>query len=137
MPASDRGYCVVGVFYPHAPDSVQLVAIDGKVLVWSTVEEARNVAPRLGAGRLEHWSADRETICWTPLYRQGFNRASILTGYDPYDVPNGFRRMGIWSEAEGREWRSHILWTNVARELLDWADAQGDQEPGGLVVKEC
>jgi hypothetical protein len=123
MPATDRRYCIVGIHWADCPDKPEILAIDGQVVVFDTVAVAQNVIPRLGAGRIEHWSADRETLLFSPLCKVGgFNRLSIWTNYDPYDVPNGFRAKGVYSEAEGRDWKHHAYWHHVLPAILAWAD---------------
>lgn len=126
MPATDRRYVVLGLYYAEQPDKVQLLGIEGKIITFDTVAVAQQFVPRLGGGRLDAWDTAGESCWFTPLVRQGFNRVDILTGYDPYDVPNGARSAGIWSEAEGRDWRYHVHWCDIWRELMAWADRQGE-----------
>lgn len=122
MPATNRRYVVVGIYWAHTPDKVQVLAINGQVVVFDTVEMARWVLPALSGGRMCHWSADQETITFSPMQPKGFNRAVIITGYDPYDVPVGMGAVGIRSEAEYRDWHSHVFWRHVMEGMLAWAD---------------
>lgn len=123
MPATDRRYCVCGVHWADAPDAPEFLAVDGKIVLFDTLEQARDVLPALGRGRFSAWDADRETLFFTPLVRpgEGFNRLAIWTGYDPFDVPNGFRSKGVWSEAQGRDWKHHVHHREVLPVLLAWA----------------
>jgi hypothetical protein len=115
MPASLSRYCIVLVHYADRPGgSGQPLCVEGKVVIFDTLEQARDVVPRLGGARMEAWDRDREVIYFTPLVRTGFNKLTIATGYDPYDVPNGWRAMGVYSEAAGRDWRHHChIWGEV------------------------
>jgi len=117
-------YCAVGIHYNDRPDTAQLLAHEGRILLFSTLAEAQSALPRFGgADRHTHWSADEEEAYWTPLdMRPGsFNKAVILTGYDPYNVPaNGIP--GIRSETRGRDWRHHMLFNNVIAGVTTWLD---------------
>ena len=128
MPASERRYVAVGVYWADRSDRPEFLAVEGRLVVFDTAELASQVLPRLGVGRIEQWDAARETLAFTPLVRRGFNRLALFTGYDPYDVPNGFRALGIYSEAEGRDWRHHVYWRHVLETLIAWAEGLASAE---------
>jgi hypothetical protein len=115
-------YAAVGIYWADRPDTPEFLAAEGKVVLFDTAEIARQTLPRLGAGRAESWDAARETVTFSPPVSNGFNRLAVFTGYDPYDVPAGFRSKGIYSEALGRDWRSHVYWRHVLDVLIRWAD---------------
>lgn len=116
-------YCAVGVYWADRPDAPELLAVEGRMVVFDTLEIARQTLPRLGGGRPEIWDAAKETVSFLPIAPTGFNRLAIITGYDPYDVPTGLRSKGILSEAHGRDWRRHVYWRHVLEPLIAWADA--------------
>ncbi len=124
MPRSESRYCIVGIHYADAPDKPEILAINGQVVVFDTLNMAREVLPRLSAGRPEFWDKTREVVCFSPLLRapDSFNRLSIYTGYDPYNCPNGFLSKGIRSEAVGLDWKNHVYWRHVLPQMLLWAD---------------
>ena len=82
------GYAVIGIYHA-AEDRPSLMSSDGRVIVFDTPQMAVEFLPLLGGGRITQWSADGETACWSPVEPQGVNRASVLTNYDPYDMPPG------------------------------------------------
>jgi hypothetical protein len=127
MPATERRYCCVGVHWADAPDSPEILMVEGKVVVFDTLPLAREVIPRLFSGRQHAWDATQEVLFALELSRTGFNRLSIFTGYDPYDVPGGMRSKGVWSEAEGRDWRYHVYWNHELDVLLSWADTMENE----------
>lgn len=120
-----ESYCVVGVHWADAPDQPEFLAMDGKIVVFDTLAVAREVLPRLFAGRLHRWDATKETLFALQLHagKGTFNRLAIWTSYDPYDVPNGFRAKGVYSEAHGLDWKHHVLWAHVLEPMLLWADS--------------
>lgn len=115
-------YTAIGVYWADSPGTPEFLAVEGKVVLFDTLEIARQTLPRLGAGRADLWDLSREQITFVPSSPTGFNRLALFTGYDPYDVPNGFRSKGIYSEAAGRDWRSHVYWRHVLDTLIAWAD---------------
>lgn len=133
MPATDRRYCVVGIYWANNPTTPEFLAVEGKIVVFDTVQCAREVIPSLAPGRVEYWDVTQEICAFSPLSRQSFNRIAIFTGYDPYDVPSGFRSKGVWSEGEGRPWRRHVYWRHVIEILTAWGDrlAIQDEETNG------
>ena len=124
-------YAAVGVYWADRPETPEFLAVDGRMVVFDTAEIARQTLPRLGAGRAESWDAARETVSFAPPLVTGFNRLAIFTGYDPYDVPNGFRSKGIRSEARGLDWRWHVYWRHVLDPLVAWADGLDKVSGGG------
>jgi hypothetical protein len=104
-------YCAVAV-YPTGSRSAQILSVGGRVVLFDTLEIARNFLPQLGTGRHTLWSGDGETAFWPELDAQGISRADVVTGYDPYQLPGGMPR-GIASETRGREWRCHVMWSHV------------------------
>ena len=122
MPATERRYCIIGVHWADNGDKPELLAVNGQIVIFDTANIARETLPRLYAGRRHVWDAAEETLTAIDFSVAGFNRLSIWTGYDPYDVPNGFRQKGIYSEAESRDWKHHVYWRHVLPELLAWAD---------------
>jgi hypothetical protein len=131
MPDSNSRYAAVGVHWADRPQSPEFLAVEGRLVLFDTAEIARQTLPRLGAGRSESWDASQETVHFTPAVAGGFNALSIFTGYDPYDVPNGFRAKGIYSEAKGLDWRRHVYWRHVLEPLVAWADGQAQLQEGG------
>lgn len=127
MPDSSPRYCAIGVFWADNPDAIEVLCIEGKVVLFDTVQAAREVIPRLGSGRIECWDATQEKVTFVPMVTaRGFNRLWLLTNYDPYDIPNGLRRLGIWSEAKGRDWKYHTIAWHVIGALVAWADQTND-----------
>jgi hypothetical protein len=124
MPASDRRYCVLAVEYADKPGVPEILAAEGKVVLIDTLTMAKDVCERFGAGRQVFPSLDGETYHFSPLSIRGYNKICIWTGYDPYDVPSGIMRLGIRSEAEGRDWRWHCHWMgqvycpNLSKDVL-------------------
>ncbi len=103
------GYAVIGI-YPPGKDKPQLMSANGRVLIYDTPEIAKQVLPMLGNGRRALLSADGERVSFIPIDPKSVNRAVVLTGYDPYNLPAG---MGFRSEARLQEWRRHIMWSYV------------------------
>lgn len=121
--ARDLTYCVIAVHWADSPGGFEFLAIDGQIVIFDTLSIAQETLPRLMAGRLHRWDAEKEILYCLDLSPGGFNRLAIWTGYDPYDVPNGFRARGVYSEAHGRDWRHHVLWAHTLSGLLAWADS--------------
>jgi hypothetical protein len=124
MPASDRRYCVLGLEWANNPGQIEFLAVEGKVVVFDTLMNAKDSAERLAAGRQHFWGADGETIYYSPLSLGGCNKISVWRNYDPYDAPTGMARVGVRSEAEGRDWKHHAHWMgqtycqNVSKDVL-------------------
>lgn len=93
-----------------ASSGARLMAVDGKIVLFDTVEIAQQWIPQLGMGRQTHFSRDGETAYWTPMDPNGINRAVLLTGYNPHSLPPNMPG-GILSETLGREWRHHVMWS--------------------------
>ena len=119
-------YAAVGVYWADRPETPEFLAVDGRIVLFDTLEIGRQTIPRLGSGRAESWDAKQETVSFSPPQNKGFNRLALFSGYDPYDVPSGFRARGIYSEAAGRDWRSHVYWRHVLEALIAWADGVGE-----------
>jgi hypothetical protein len=115
-------YACAGIRWHDREGALQPLAVDGRLVLFDTATVCRSFIPRLGPGRFPMWTPDRETLFFSPIDTEGFNAVVILTGYDPYDVPAGFRRMGIWSEGKGRDWRYHCQYGHVYKALMAWAD---------------
>jgi hypothetical protein len=125
MPATQSRYTALAVHWADRPDHPEFLAVEGRLLLFDTLEIARQTVPRFGSGRQEVWDAAREVIQFLPAalpHSGAFNRISLYPGYDPYDVPNGFRAKGVYSEGRGRDWRSHIYWRHALEALVAWAD---------------
>jgi hypothetical protein len=110
MPASDRRYCVLGIEWANNPGVPELLAVEGKIVVFDTLTNARDSAERLAAGREYFWTGNNEVIYYSPLSLNGCNKISVWRNYDPFDTPVGMARLGIRSEAEGRDWKFHCHW---------------------------
>lgn len=123
----DNGYCVIGVYWTHSPDKLQLLTVKNKVIVFDAIVTAKDCLMRLAGGRQTFTTSDGETVAYLPLSQTGFNRASILTGYDPYDTPAGLDDKLIRSEARQLDWRHHILWTNEYDAIRTFADKYGEE----------
>ena len=126
-------YAAVGIYWADRPETPEFLAVDGRMVIFDTAEIARQTLPRLGAGRAESWDAAQEVVSFSPHHKSvGFNRLAIFTGYDPYDVPGGFRSKGIRSEAHGLNWRWHVYWRHVLDPIIAWADGlTSDPDPEG------
>lgn len=114
---SDRQYCAIGVWIFGRDNPALLRAegepgVPGKVVIFDTLAMAQEFLPQLGMGRLATWSADRETVAFTPLSTEPgtFNRACVITKYDPYHLPSGMPP-DLLSETLGKEWKRHIMWS--------------------------
>ena len=127
MPESVVRYCVIGVYWAHSPDSVQILAIDDKPIVFDTKQVAAGMLQRLGGGRRACMSSDGETAAYLPISPTGYNRASVITNYDPYNAPGGMMETGVLSEAHNLDWRHHIHWVQALPELRAMADAIGGE----------
>ncbi|MCW3053300.1 MAG: hypothetical protein JWN14_2470 [Chthonomonadales bacterium] len=123
MPASLSRYCIVGLFYADSGDKPDFLSFEGKLVTFDTLEIAQDFLPMMGGGRPCAEDVSRETFSFSPISRRSFNRAVIYTGYDPYDVPGGFRTKGVYSEAHNRDWRWHVYWGHVRLEMMAWANA--------------
>jgi len=105
-------YCALGLYLVGA-DKPTLMASNKRIVLFDTLAIAQEVLPILGGeGRFASWDAGKETCFWTPIEPSGFNRAAILTAYDPSDLPANMPN-GILSEARGREWKYHVMWSHV------------------------
>lgn len=105
------GYVVLGT-YACGSRSARLLAVKGRVVLFDTVAIAQQFLPYLGMGRRTCFSPDGESVHWLPLDMTGINRADIITGYDPYDVPVGMPE-GIRSESRRHEWRHHVMFSEA------------------------
>jgi len=123
MPASLSRYCIVGLFYADSGDQPDFLSFEGRLVTFDTLQIAQDFLPLLGGGRLYSQDVARETFTFSPISRKSFNRAVIYTGYDPYDVPNGFRTKGVYSEGHGQDWKHHVYWGHVRLEMMAWAEA--------------
>ena len=111
-------YCALGIYWADTPETPEILAVEGKVVLFDTVEIARQTVPRLGCGRQEIWDVSRETLRFEPETKSGYNRIALITEYDPYDVPNGMRAKGIRSEARSLDWRWHVYWRHVLEVII-------------------
>jgi len=127
MPDSNPRYVALALHWPHAGDTPGFLTLEGKLVLIDTLDLARWVAPALAPGRLAHWNAAGDEVAFSPLSLTVFNRISLCYGYDPYDVPGGFRREGIWSEGKGRDWRYHVPYFHVKEYLFAWAEQMAIQ----------
>ena len=116
----DNQYAVIAIFWAHTPTSPQILCINDKVVIFDTPGLAKEFLGRLGGGRRMICGADGETASYIPLNPKGYNRAIVITGYDPYDVPKGLTN--IHSEAKGMDWKSHVHWSNELPTLRAFAD---------------
>lgn len=103
---SAPAYAAIGI-YLAGKDRPTLMTANGKVILFDTPGVAKDFLPIVGGGRLPSLSADGEEVCFLPIDPDGVNRACVLTGYDPYNLPPG---LPIRSETRGLDWRSHIHW---------------------------
>lgn len=96
-------YAAIGI-YQSGQTKPSLMSVQGKIVVFDHVAQARDYVPLLGGGRVTRWEGG-ETAYWLPMELTGVNRACILTEYDPYCLPPG---LPVSSETHGREWRGHV-----------------------------
>lgn len=106
-----RGYVAVG-WQPWGKSATSLLAVGGKIVLFDTKEIARNFLPYLGQGRFESWTPDGETLTFTPMVENGINKCTLVTDYDPYNLPAQMPG-GIRSETRLKEWRSHIMFSHA------------------------
>ncbi|WP_395089299.1 hypothetical protein [Armatimonas sp.] len=106
-----QGYVAVA-WYPWGKTSASLLAVSGKIVLFDTKQIAREFLPILGQGRASSWSADGETLVFTPVDPKGINRCALVTQYDPYDLPAQMPN-AIRSETRLMPWRSHIMFTHA------------------------
>ena len=131
MPDSEVRYCVIAMHYAGSEDKPEFLTVDGRIVIFDTLIQAQNFVPRMGAGRSDFWSADKETIYFSPTVLRGYNSVSIWTGYDPYDVNTGFMRLGdrsIRSESKYQDWKYHIHVHEVFKQLIAFADQNSAEE---------
>jgi hypothetical protein len=101
------GEYVALMWYPPAGGNPRILAANGKVVLFETAVMARQFMPQLGGGRIPSWSADGETVCFTPIDPKGINRLALVTNYTPHNLPVG---APVKSEVKGKEWKNHIMW---------------------------
>jgi len=115
---SGNRYCILAYYWAGNPKA-QFFAIDGKIVVFDTIEIARDYAPQLAPGRLPYWDVTEEICYFSPLDPQGFNRVDVVTGYDPYNVPVGFGTdYGVFSEAKSMAWKYHAYRLDAHEALM-------------------
>lgn len=120
----NREFAIIGVKWAGHQGKTSPYAYERRLVLFDNAYTARNAVALLGGGRNSMWTPNGETITFSPIDPEGFNQIDILTPYDPYDVPNGFRHFGIYSEAHGRDWRHHVLWSAVWAALTGQAEAR-------------
>lgn len=103
---------VACAWYPWGSTKASLLAVGGKIVLFDTKQIAREFLPILGQGRVGSWSADGETLSFTPLDPRGMNQCILVTDYDPYNLPAQMPG-GILSETRLKEWRSHIMFSHA------------------------
>lgn len=116
--ATEPKYCALAI-YVAGNDDPTLLSVNLKVVLFDTKVIAQQFMPLLGNGRIPRWSMDGETITFLEFDPTGFNRACIITAYDPYNLPAGMPE-GISSETAGLEWHSHIMWSHVWFDCGQW-----------------
>ena len=121
MPDSEVRYCVLGIHY-YRSDHPEFLQVDGKVVIFDTIDQARGYVERMSAGRFCAWDGEQEHAFFTPKVTTGYNEITIWTGYDPYDVNTGFASKGVKSEAKHLDWKRHVHVQEVWRTLLAFAD---------------
>jgi hypothetical protein len=89
------------------------MSVNDLVVIFDTPQDARDMLPRLGPGRIARWS-DSDTICWLDIDPEGISRAVVLWDYNPYDAPHGR------SEAKYMDWKHHINWLYVFADVGQW-----------------
>jgi hypothetical protein len=122
-------YCAVGLYLVGENNPIVMMT-NGKVVLFDTKVIAQQFMPQLGAGRLADWSADGEYLFFHPLKAQGFNKACVITAWDPYNLPAGMPDH-IRSETPGREWRCHIMWSHA---FTDCGPGHWVQNSDGVLV---
>ena len=108
------GFAAIGIY--HSDDRLTLLSSGGRVIVFDTPAVARHFLPALRPGAIDYWSADVETVWFSPIAPGYINRAAIITNYDPYNLPPG---LPVCSEVHAQEWRRHVYWNDVLRGLID------------------
>lgn len=106
-----RNYVAVG-WYPWGKNTCSLLSVGGKVVLFDTMQIAREFLPILGQGRMSHWSPDGETLVFTPVDPSGMNKVVLVRDYDPYNLPAQMPN-GIRSETKSMQWRNHIMFTHA------------------------
>ena len=117
-------FCAVGIYVPGT-DRMTLMASSGKIILFDTPALAGDFLPLLGEGRVTRWLPGGETAYWLPTLKGKISRAAVVTNYDPYHLPGG---MAIPSEAKGKEWKRHIMWSYVFTDCGQYGtDATGQR----------
>ena len=127
MPDSIVRYCVLGIHYGNS-DKPELLMVDRRLVIFDTKAQAQGMAERMASGRMNNWSKDRETIYFHPKIEKGFNRISIWTNYDPYDVNTGVIAKGVRSEAHSLDWKYHVHQQEVWQQIIQFADSNSEEE---------
>ena len=105
---SHLSYCAAAVKTPEGGWS--LLSSDGRIILFDTLEVAKNVLPYLSEGRDTRFLGDDRLLFVPPLFDR-INELMIISPYDPYDVPNN--EAGVRSETRFSDWRNHIMWSYV------------------------
>lgn len=106
-----RNY-VAAAWQPWGKTTMSLLSVGGKIVLFDTMQIAREFLPILGQGRMSHWSPDGETLVFTPVDPNSMNKVVLIRDYDPYNLPAQMPH-GIRSETKSMQWRSHIMFTHA------------------------
>lgn len=118
-----RSYAVLAIKRGNTNAYSLLVSSHKKVVVFDTPAMAKEFAPRLGDGRITMWDAEGETCSWFPQNVNGINSVSILTNYDPYNLPPA---APVPSETPLKSWKYHIMWNLWFSDQYSNVDSEGN-----------
>lgn len=100
-------YAAIALHLPGGKGTTLLSDGHGRVVVFDTPLMANWIAPTLSGGRQTTWDATGEVATFWPLEPGQVNRISIITDYDPYNLPAMFP---VKSETKLMGWKHHIHW---------------------------
>jgi hypothetical protein len=88
-------------------DSYSILSSDDKIILFDSLEIARNTIPYLAEGRRYFWNEEKDILKFSPYLIGYINEINIILGYDPFLAPYGK------SETRLMPWKNHIMWNYV------------------------